>query len=228
MTGKDERGRGSDPAHYRAAIEGSTGDDARHYAPAAERNTAPILSVLKAHLPRRGRVLEVASGSGQHVVAFAQAFPDIEWLPSDPVQEARESIVAWTQASRLDNIRPPLALDMLDAEWSAQVGQPVDAIIAINLVHIAPWEAAGGLFGGAAKLLGAGGLVYLYGPFRRSGGHTAPSNAAFDRWLKEQNPAWGVRDMEAVAAAAEDAGFSLLESVAMPANNFSLLFRRRS
>jgi SAM-dependent methyltransferase len=197
--------------------------DARLQAPATARNRAPILEVLRRHLPQQGLVLEVASGSGEHAVHFAQAFPYLEFQPSDPDADARASIDAWVASLGLANVRPAIALDAATDMWPIATA---DAVLCINMIHIAPWQAAVGLMRGAAKVLADGGVLYLYGPFRRGGAHTAPSNDAFDRSLRAQNPEWGVRDLEAVAALGSDHGFAPPIIEAMPANNLSLVFQR--
>jgi SAM-dependent methyltransferase len=190
-------------------------------APAVARNRDPILEVLRRALPETGRVLEIASGTGEHIVHFARALPTLEWQPSDPSVDARQSISAWIAASGLTNIGEPLALDAASSDWPMEAA---DAILCINMVHISRWEATKGLMRGAGRLLGPGGLLYLYGPYRREGRHTAPSNAAFDADLRARNPEWGVRDLEEVAAEAAANGLALDRAVEMPANNLSLLF----
>ncbi len=195
----------------------------RREAPAAARNRQPILDVLRDHLPADGVVLEVASGSGEHIVHFAEALPALEFQPSDPSDRARASIDDWVRTLGLANVRPALALDAEQDSWPVA---RADAVLCSNMVHIAHWQATVGLLAGAGRLLPAGGLLYLYGPYRRSGHHTAPSNAAFDRDLRERNPAWGVRDLEEVASLAGESGFGPPAIVEMPANNLSLLFRR--
>ncbi|KAA0683060.1 DUF938 domain-containing protein [Roseomonas genomospecies 6] len=197
-------------------------EDSRRHAPATERNRAPILEVLRRTLPPQGLVLEVASGTGQHAAAFAGALPGVIWQPSDPDPALRDSIRAWAAAATLPNLREPLDLDAASAGWPIR---SADAVVCINMIHIAPWQAALGLFAGAERLLPAGGPLLLYGPFRRGGRHTAPSNAAFDADLKARNPAWGVRDLDAVERAA--AGFTLAEVAEMPANNLTVVLRRR-
>jgi SAM-dependent methyltransferase len=192
-------------------------------APAAERNKEPILAVLRRVLPQRGLVLEVASGTGQHVAHFAAALPRLVWQPSDPDPASRASIAAWIAEMRLPNIRQPIDLDVRAADWGVD---RADAVVCINMVHIAPWAATLHLVAGAARLIGPGGVLFLYGPYRRFGRHTAPSNEAFDADLKHRNPEWGVRDLEAVAEVAAHDGFALEEVVPMPANNFSVVFRR--
>jgi SAM-dependent methyltransferase len=198
--------------------------DARRSAPAAARNRDPILHVLRRELPERGLVLEVASGSGEHVVYFARALPDLDFQPSDPDSKARASIDAWTAAEGLRNVRPAVALDAAACAWPLHAA---DAVLCINMIHVAPWAATLGLVQGAARVLPHGGLLYLYGPFRRGGEHTAPTNAAFDRSLRAQDPSWGVRDLEAVAALAASYGFGDLRIALMPANNLSLILRKQ-
>lgn len=192
--------------------------------PAAARNVAPILAVLKAHLPARGRVLEIASGSGEHAVAFARALPALAWTPSDPSDAARTSIAAWAADGGLANLDAPLALDVLEpTTWPEE---PRDAVICINMAHISPWAATEGLMRLAGRTLRRpGGLLALYGPYREPEVELAPSNAAFDESLKARDPDWGLRDREAVVAAAKAEGLALTLRVAMPANNIMLLFR---
>lgn len=192
-------------------------------APAVARNRDAILAILRCVLPARGTVLEIGSGSGEHAVHFAAALPGLTWLPSDPEPEARRSVVAHTSRAGLINILPPLALDAREVPWP--VG-PIDEIVCINMIHIAPWSATEGLMAGAGHALSAGGLLFLYGPFRENGRHSAESNAAFDESLRARDPAWGVRDCEAVTAEAARHGLGGAECVAMPANNLSLTFRR--
>ena len=199
--------------------------DARLYAPAAARNREPILDVLRRHLPARGLVLEVASGSGEHVAHFAKSSgPDLIFQPSDADPSARASIDAWTAALGLGNIRPAIGLDATSDRWPISYA---DAMLCINLIHIAPWPATVGLMRAAADILPIGGVLFLYGPFRRNGCHTALSNEAFDRDLRMRNPAWGVRDLEAVAALAEAHGFAQPVVEEMPANNLSVIFLRQ-
>jgi SAM-dependent methyltransferase len=192
--------------------------------PAVARNTGPILAVLKAHLPARGRVLEIAAGSGEHAVAFAGALPGLDWTPSDPSAEARTSITSWAQTADLPNLRPPLALDMLDPEtWP---DEPMQAVVCINMVHISPWAATEGLMALAGRRLAPGGLLVLYGPYREAETPLAPSNAAFDASLKARDPAWGLRDRAEVEALARSKGLVPTLRIEMPANNLMLLFRR--
>lgn len=195
----------------------------RREAPAAQRNRQPILDVLKPRLPPHGLVLEIASGSGEHVVHYAAALPALDFQPSDPDAEARASIDDWVRTLGLGNVRPALAIDVTVKRWPVD---RADAILCANMIHIAPWAASVGLISGAARMLGAGGVLFLYGPYRRGGRHTAPSNDAFDQDLRRRNPAWGVRDLEAVAGLAAEQGFGPPEVVEMPANNLSLIFKR--
>jgi SAM-dependent methyltransferase len=205
-------------------MTGPTQDpDARRMAPATERNREPILAVLRNVLPARGTVLEIASGTGQHATHFAAALPGLTWQPSDPDAAARASIAAWTAHAGLANVRTPLALDVCRQPWGIDAA---DAVVCINMIHIAPWAAAEALFAGAGKLLGPGGVLFLYGPYRRGGAHTAPSNEAFDAQLRATDPDWGVRDMEAVIALGEAQGMRCDEPVPMPANNFCLVLRK--
>ena len=195
----------------------------RREAPAAARNRQPILDVLQPRLPQKGLVLEIASGTGEHVVHYAAARPDLTFQPSDPDADARASIDDWARTLGLDNVRPALEIDVTRGSWPVE---RADAVLCCNMIHIAPWEAAIGLVTGAARLLPPGGLLFLYGPYRRGGRHTAPSNEAFDADLRRRNPAWGVRDLETVVDLAAAQGFSAPEIVEMPANNLSLLFNR--
>jgi hypothetical protein len=197
-------------------------------APAVARNREPILAVLRRVLPEQGLVLEIASGSGEHAVYFAAALQHLTWQPSDPDPAARESIAAYRAAMALPNVLAPLALDVAASRWPVTRADAIMAIVAINMIHIAPWAAAEGLVAGAERLLPAGGVLFLYGPFREHGRHTAPSNAAFDESLRTRNREWGVRDLDEVAALASRHGLALEERVAMPANNLSVVFRRRT
>jgi cyclopropane fatty-acyl-phospholipid synthase-like methyltransferase len=195
---------------------------ARRFSPSTARNREPILNVLDGALPENGRVLEIASGSGEHAVYIARAMPKITWQPSDPEDDARASIDAWIAHEELANIAPPLAIDVRAPDWNVE--GPFDAIVAINMIHYSPWEATPALFEGASRLLGKGGIVFLYGPYKRDGRHTAPSNEAFEAWLKERDPSFGVRDLYEVERAAQYSGLSLRQVIEMPANNFSLIF----
>lgn len=195
----------------------------KRHAPATLRNRDAITEVLAGWLPATGAVLEVASGSGEHVVHFAAAFPHLDWQPSDPDPAGLTSIAAWHAEAGLANIARPLALDATADGWPVD---RADAILCINMVHISPWAATLGLFAGAARLLAAGMPLILYGPYIEPDVPTAESNLAFDANLRARDPAWGLRDTGAVKAAAADAGLTFAERRAMPANNLMLLFRR--
>lgn len=192
--------------------------------PAAERNKAPILAVLQRALPTSGLVLEIASGTGQHTVHFAQALTALRWQPSDPDAEARRSITAQVETRKLANVSAPVDLDVRNLPWAVPT---VDAIVCINMIHIAPWAATTALFAGARLAMRDAGVLFLYGPYKMRGSHTAPNNQAFDKTLRAQNPAWGVRDLDDVVKVANAESFDLVETVAMPANNFSVVFRKR-
>lgn len=196
--------------------------DRKHHAPATARNREPIRAVLERVLPARGTVLEIASGSGEHAVAFAQAFPALTWQPSDPDPDALASIAAWREEAGLANLAAPIELDVTKA-WPALAPA---AIVCINMVHIAPWEAAFALVAHAGQILAPGALLYLYGPYRFSGAFTSESNAEFDRSLRARDSRWGVRDVDELVAAARVSELELVETVVMPANNHSLIFRR--
>jgi SAM-dependent methyltransferase len=195
----------------------------RQTAPSAERNKEPILEVLRRVLPPRGVVLEIGSGTGQHVVHFAKALPQLTFQPSEMDSSQHASIRAWIAHEQLVNVRPPLAFDVARLPWPVS---QADAIVCINVIHISPWEATLALMEGAGKLLPPGGVLVTYGPYKRGGVHTAPSNAEFDASLRSRDPLWGVRDMEEVETVAGKSGLRLVECVAMPANNFTLAFRR--
>jgi SAM-dependent methyltransferase len=198
--------------------------DDRLHAPATLRNRAPLAAVLASWLPSAGTVLEIASGTGEHAVHFAAALPALAWQPSDPDAAHRRSIEAYRRTEGTANLRPPLDIDAAAADWPLR--QPIAAVVCCNMIHIAPWAAAEGLVAGAGRHLKPGGGLFLYGPFRRGGQHTAPSNAAFDASLRALNPAWGVRDLEVVAALAAAAGLAPPLVEAMPANNLSLWFAK--
>lgn len=199
--------------------------DARQYAPATERNREAILEILLEVLPPTGTVLEVSSGTGEHAVFFAPRLSPRKWLPSDPNPLALASINAWRSHSKCENLYPPIALDACQPTWKLGNVEPIRAIANINMIHIAPWEACLGLMAGAGQILPPGGILYLYGPFTRGGKHTALSNAAFDESLRAQNPHWGVRDLDEVVAVAKSKQLTLVKTVAMPANNLSVIFQ---
>ena len=200
------------------------GAAAKRHAPATLRNRDAIATVLADWLPLAGTVLEVASGSGEHVIYFAAALPRLEWQPSDPDPAGLASIAAWRAEAGLDNIRPPVPLDASAADWA--VGE-VDAILCINMVHISPWAATVGLFTQGAKRLQKGAPLILYGPYFRKDHEAAPSNLAFDESLRARNAQWGVRWLEDVNELAEAKGLALKEVREMPANNLMLLYRRK-
>jgi hypothetical protein len=211
--------------------------DRRRYAPATERNREPILNILKAILPPHATILEIASGTGQHAAFFASQLAPRHWLPSDPSLDARDSIQSWRAATGLENLYAPLNLDMTQPnwvkevrDWQATATSPdarISAIVNINMIHISPWSACVGLLAGAEKLLIQGDMLYFYGPFKRDGNHTAPSNEAFDISLRSQNASWGIRDVDDVAMLANEHQFHLSEIVPMPANNFSVTFQHQ-
>lgn len=197
---------------------------AQQSAPAALRNRAVILDVLSPHLPPGGLMLELASGTGEHALFFAQARPDVTFQPTDYDPSARASIDAYAEEAGLPNLRPALFLDATQPDtWPID---RADALLCVNMIHISPWEATVGLIAGAARILPAGGKLMLYGPYFREGVETAPSNLAFDDSLRARNPAWGIRRLEDVAALAAEAGFSAPEVTEMPANNLTLVFCR--
>ena len=198
--------------------------DPKLHAPATQRNRDPILAVLQRVLPPEGLVLETSSGSGEHAIYMAPKLAPRSWQPSDIDPAARASIAAYVADAETENLLPPVELDVTWTEWP--VSQAA-AILSVNMIHIAPWEACLGLLDGAARTLsGSGTILYFYGPFKRGGIHTAPTNDAFDRSLRAQNPQWGIRDLDVVAAEAETRGLALSEVVDMPSNNFSVIFSR--
>jgi len=206
---------------------GSLSTDARLFFPATVRNREAIAAVLLEWLPSEGLVLEVASGSGEHAVFFQQQFPGVLWQSSDPDPVHLASIQAWRVHQGLaDHMPDPFALDVLDQPWSIQSETPVSAIVAINLIHIAPWPCCVALVTEAARLLPPDAPLVLYGPFRRGGVHCSDSNVAFDQSLRSRNPEWGVRDIEAVEALARDLGFTSMQIRDMPANNLAVAFHR--
>ena len=199
--------------------------DPRLSSPSSARNTEPILKVLKAHMPARGRVLEVACGAGEHALAFSRALPGLEWTPTDPDPAAIASAAAWREAEGPQNLQPPIQLDATDE--SAWPDGPFHALFCANMIHISPWEATLGLMRLAARvLLNPGGLMVLYGPYRETGVPLAASNAAFDESLKARDPAWGLRELDDVVLAAKQEGLAHTLRIEMPANNLCLLFRR--
>lgn len=195
----------------------------RRHAPAAARNVGPIGDILAEELPPAGLVLEVASGSGEHALAFALRFPDLMWQPSDPDPVACASIAAWRDGSGAPNLRAPFALDAVSPDWPLD---QADAVLCINMVHISPWRAAEGLFAGAGRLLAAGAPLMLYGPYWEAEVPSAPSNLAFDASLRARDPEWGIRDVAALDALARANGFERSRRASMPANNLTLIYRK--
>jgi SAM-dependent methyltransferase len=199
--------------------------DPRLYRPHLSRNREPILDVLRRVLPPQGLVLEIASGSGEHAAYFANALPALVWQPTDPDSRALASIAAHRDAAGAPNLLAPLHLDVTSARWP--VGH-ADVVMCNNMIHISPWTASEGLMAGAERTLPAGGILYLYGPYKVGGRHTAPSNQEFDIYLRAQNAQWGIRDLDDVTVLAGRHNFALLETVEMPANNLSIIFRREA
>lgn len=202
--------------------------DVRLDYPATGRNQEVILDVLKEALPKSGAVLEVASGSGQHITYFAQQIPQLKWQPSDIEAPARASIDAWrNEMGVTEAVHTPIDLDARVDIWSLGHIKDLNAIMSINMIHISAWEACLGLLKNASRVLPAGGVLYLYGPFKVGGFHIAPSNAEFDLSLQSQNPSWGVRNLDDVAEEALKQNFQLMKTIRMPANNFSVIFHKK-
>lgn len=204
--------------------------DARLYAAATERNRKPIWEVLERVLPAEGTVLEIASGTGEHAAFFAPRLNSIQWLPSEAQAELLDSIRAWEAALPAKNLAAPLALNVGDCPWPVEEeppAVPITAMVNINMIHISAWEMCTALMAGAERVLPVGGVLYLYGPFRREGVPFAPSNEAFDQMLRDRNSAWGIRELSAVEAIAQQHSLALVETVEMPANNLSVVFHRR-
>jgi hypothetical protein len=206
--------------------------DGRLDAPAFHRNHRAIRAVLQKYLAgKSGDVIEAGSGTGQHVVDFARHLPEVVWWPSDLNEQHLKSVSAWRAHAGLPNVRPPLRIDLSDPAWCSEMHDgsgPTNllAVFSANVIHIAPWRVAEGLFAGAGRYLGANGLLFLYGPFKRDGKHTAISNAVFDTSLRERDPEWGVRDIEDLERLAASVGLALIEVAEMPANNLTLVFER--
>jgi len=200
------------------------------YSPASERNRDPILAVLREHFADRQRVLEIGSGTGQHAIAFASRLPGITWWPTDLNDNHLRSIAAWRAHAKIPDVQAPARLDVSASDWKLhELGLPTSfaAIFCANVIHIAPWRVAEGLFAGAARYLQSCGRLYLYGPFKRDGKHTALSNSIFDTSLRDRDPEWGVRDIADVEKLGLGVGFALIETVPMPANNLILVFEKR-
>lgn len=204
---------------------GSSAEDGRIMRPWVARNRDPILEVLRPHLSSGMRVLEIASGSGEHGAHMMSNISGLIWQPSDLSEEARTSIAAWAKYSGDENFLPPVVLDASSNTWPLGDTR-FDGMLCINMIHIAPIEAARGVICGGDRHLKQGGFLYFYGPFTRGGAHTAPSNEAFDQSLKSRDPSWGIRDVDEIDALAGEAGFELKSITEMPANNLSLIFRR--
>ena len=201
--------------------------DARQYAPATERNREPILKILSEVVASDSNILEIASGTGEHALFFASKLQSCRWIPSDINPISRESIIAWKNINPIDNLDLPLSIDVTNADWQHQVmNQDINVVLNINMIHISPWSACLGLMAGAGQLLPPGGTLFLYGPYKRNQRHTAPSNANFDRSLRDRNPQWGIRDLETVIKVATKNNLKLTKVIDMPANNLSVVFSR--
>lgn len=210
----------------------------RQHAPASERNRQPILEVLQQVLPPRGTVLEIASGTGEHAAFFAPRLTHLQWLPTEPQAALQSSIRAWAKDCPSGNLLAPLQLDVSQYPWPVEIPPedastenylltaPITAIVNINMIHISPWSACEQLMAGAQRILPTDGVLYLYGPYRQANMPTAPSNEAFDQMLRDRNPAWGLRDLDAVRKVAIAHGLEHIKTVPMPANNLSVVFRK--
>lgn len=191
--------------------------------PSAQRNVGPIVEAVSPLLPRSGLVLEIASGGGYHSAVLADANPNLTWQPTDQDPDARDRIAQTVSEAALPNLNAPLEVNAEAAVWPIETA---DAILCCNMIHISPWSSAQGLFAGAGRVLSGGGILFLYGPFKVGGVHTAPSNESFQEWLTQQNPEWGVRDAEEVDDLGTQAGLSIEQSIEMPANNMLRVYRR--
>lgn len=221
------------------ALEAREDVEGRLFSPSAARNRDILRETFLAHMPVSGTVLEVGSGTGEHAIHIAAAAPALDWRPSDPDAASRASIAAWTHFAGLRNIAAPRDIDVTEADWAQRLthdpetgalpAEPgVVGVLSINTIHIAPFNAARGLIAGAGEVLVPGGRLFLYGPFSRNGTHTAPSNADFDQSLRGRDPSWGVRDLEGdIIPLTDKAGLVLVDAIAMPANNFSVIFEKR-
>ncbi|MCJ8280886.1 MAG: class I SAM-dependent methyltransferase [Rivularia sp. ALOHA_DT_140] len=205
--------------------------DGRKHAIATERNREPILKVLSEVLPSTGTVLEIASGTGEHAAYFAPRLKPRKWIPSDINPSLHESIIAWIRHSPSENLYQPLKIDASQPVWKVETQELLEisdivAMVNINMIHISPWSACLGLMAAAGRILPPGGILYLYGPYKQGGEHTAPSNAAFSEYLQEQNPEWGVRNLEDVLEIAKTNNLFLQKTYPMPANNLSVVFKK--
>lgn len=203
--------------------------DDRQYAPATDRNRDPILTVLQQVLPPQGTILEIASGTGQHAIHFAPALAPRLWQPSEPTPQGRASIRAWAAANPIETLRAPIDLDVCAPLWPVELEThtpAITAIVAINLIHIAPWAACLGLLAGANCILPIGGILYLYGPYKQKSVDLAPGNEMFDASLRSQNSAWGLRDLDTVIEAATIENLTLKTIIEMPTNNLSVVFEK--
>lgn len=209
------------------ALEARGKEAARLYSPSAARNRDPIGEIFLKHMPKSGAIVEVGSGTGEHVAHLAAAAPGLRFRPGDPDAASRASIAAWTAFHGLTNVAPPHGVDVAAANWH-EAFEPCEGVLSINMIHIAPFDAAKGLIAGAGRLLKPAGRLFLYGPFSRNGVHTATSNEAFDASLKSKDPAWGVRDLDRdIIPLATAAGLFLIAAEEMPANNLSVIFEKR-
>lgn len=217
----------SDHDKPKPALEDRDRDGERLFSPSAARNREPIRDVFVQLMPRSGKILEIGSGTGEHGVFLAAALPDVTWHAGDPDEGARQSIAGWIEHSKLENFASVHAIDVTKPVWGVEDDAPFDGVVSINMIHIAPFDAAKGLFAGASRLLRPDGRLFLYGPFSRRGRHIAPSNETFDESLKLRNREWGVRDLEQdILPLAQKNSFRLETIVEMPSNNLSVVFRK--
>ena len=209
------------------ALEQRAIEGAKMCSPSVARNRDVIRDAFLKTMPQEGRLLEIGAGTGEHAAHIASALPKLQWFTGDPDETARASIAAWIADMKLDNLHGPHALDVTAKNWDGAIAAPYDGVLSINMIHIAPFEAAQGLFTGAGRLLRSGGKLFLYGPFSRESVHTSPSNEAFDQSLKSRDPRWGVRDLDReLVPLANENSLALEEVVEMPANNLSVIFRK--
>ena len=216
-----------DKSTSKTALEDRAAAGEKLYSPSVARNRDAIRDVVLKTMPREGKVLEIGGGTGEHAVHIASASPALQWLTGDPDPASRASIAAWIAEAGLENLKGPHAIDVTEEHWGVEDAAPFDGLVSINMIHIAPFAAARGLFAGAGRLLAPGAAFFLYGPFSRESVHTAPSNEAFDASLKARNADWGVRDLERdILPLAQKNLLSVERIVEMPANNFSVIFRK--